>query len=51
MINLLTNKNKSVGTRQKALQCYFEPILMYGYEVWTITKPLLEKVEGGDFRM
>ena len=42
---ILTNKNMSMVTRQRVLQCYVEPILMYGCETWTITKPVQKKIE------
>ena len=45
MKSVLTNKNMSMATRQRVLQCYVEPILMYGCETWTITKPIQKKIE------
>ena len=44
MSNVL-NKNMSVAIRQRALQCYVEPTLMYGCEVWTIIKQIQKRVE------
>ncbi|GFO26694.1 LOW QUALITY PROTEIN: endonuclease-reverse transcriptase [Plakobranchus ocellatus] len=38
MKTVLTNKNISIRTRRRALECYIEPILMYGCEAWTISK-------------
>ena len=35
----------SMATRQRVLQCYVEPTLMYGCETWTITKPIQKKIE------
>ena len=35
----------SMATRQRVLQCYVEPILMYGCETWIITKPIQKKIE------
>ena len=32
----LTNNNITLEKRQRALQCYIQPILMYGCEAWTI---------------
>ena len=32
-------------TRKKVLQCYIEPILMYGCEAWTISKQTQKKLE------
>ena len=40
MKSILTNKSMSMATRQRVLQCYVEPFLMYGCETWTITKPI-----------
>ena len=45
MKSILTNKNMSMATRQRVLQCYVEPILVYGCETWTITKPIQKKIE------
>ena len=47
MKSILTNKNMSISmaTRQRVLQCYVEPILMYGFEAWTISKPIQKKIE------
>ena len=45
MKTMLTNKEISMETRQKALQCYIEPILMYGCEAWTINKETQRKLE------
>ncbi|GFN93757.1 hypothetical protein PoB_002026300 [Plakobranchus ocellatus] len=38
MKTILTNKHISIETRKRALQCYIEPVLMYGCEAWTISK-------------
>ena len=45
MNSILTNKSMSVVTRQRVLQCYVAPILMYRCETWTITKPIQKKIE------
>ncbi|GFO31777.1 condensin-2 complex subunit g2-like [Plakobranchus ocellatus] len=42
---VLTNKNISIRTRRRALECYIEPILMYGCEAWTISKQTQKKLE------
>ncbi|GFN96055.1 ranbp2-like and grip domain-containing protein 3 [Plakobranchus ocellatus] len=34
MKTILTNKHISIETRKRALQCYIEPVLMYGCEAW-----------------
>ena len=41
----LTNNNITLKTRQKALQCYIQPILMYGCEAWTIDKQTQRRLE------
>ncbi|GFN86839.1 endonuclease-reverse transcriptase [Plakobranchus ocellatus] len=40
MKTILTNKHISIETRKRALQCYIEPVLMYGCEAWTISKQI-----------
>ncbi|GFO44134.1 LOW QUALITY PROTEIN: hypothetical protein PoB_007063900 [Plakobranchus ocellatus] len=35
----------SIETRKRALQCYIEPVLMYGCEAWTISKQIQNKLE------
>ncbi|GFN78227.1 RNA-directed DNA polymerase from mobile element jockey [Plakobranchus ocellatus] len=45
MKTILTNKHISIETRKRALQCYIEPVLMYGCEAWTISKQLQDKLE------
>ena len=42
---ILTNNSISKATRRKALQCYIEPILMYGCEAWTLNKQVQKKLE------
>ena len=42
---ILTNNNITLKTRQKALQCYIQPILMYGCEAWTINKQTQRRLE------
>ncbi|GFO06697.1 Di-n-acetylchitobiase [Plakobranchus ocellatus] len=34
-----------IETRKRALQCYIEPVLMYGCEAWTISKQIQNKLE------
>ena len=41
----LTNNNITLKARQKALQCYIQPILMYGCEAWTIHKQTQRRLE------
>ncbi|GFO40770.1 ubiquitin carboxyl-terminal hydrolase 24 [Plakobranchus ocellatus] len=45
MKTVLTNKNISIRTRRRALECYIEPILMYGCEAWTRSKQTQKKLE------
>ncbi|GFO15137.1 RNA-directed DNA polymerase from mobile element jockey [Plakobranchus ocellatus] len=45
MKTILTNKHISIETRKRALQCYIEPVLMYGCEAWTISKQIQDKLE------
>ena len=40
----LTKNHISIHTRKRALQCYIEPILMYGCKAWTISKQRQEKL-------
>ena len=42
----LTNKRMSLGVRKHVLQCYIEPILLYGCESWSMTKQTLTSIEG-----
>ncbi|GFS07800.1 endonuclease-reverse transcriptase [Elysia marginata] len=42
---VLTNKHISIQTRKRVLQCYIEPILLYGCEAWTISKQMEAKLE------
>ncbi|GFO18604.1 cyclin-dependent kinase-like 2 [Plakobranchus ocellatus] len=43
MKTILTNKHISIETRKRALQCYIEPVLMYGCEAWPISKQIQNK--------
>ncbi|GFO41770.1 endonuclease-reverse transcriptase [Plakobranchus ocellatus] len=45
MKTILTNKHISIETRKRALQCYIEPVLMYGCKAWTISKQIQNKLE------
>ncbi|GFO12801.1 RNA-directed DNA polymerase from mobile element jockey [Plakobranchus ocellatus] len=45
MKTILTNKHISIEMRKRALQCYIEPVLMYGCEAWTISKQIQNKLE------
>ena len=42
---ILTNRKLSIQTRKRVLQCYIEPILLYGCETWTITKTIMKRIE------
>ena len=43
MKTVLTNSHISIQTRKRTLECYIEPILMYGCEAWTISKQAQKK--------
>ena len=45
MKSILTNKRMSLGVRKRVLQCYIEPILLYGCESWSMTKQTLTSIE------
>ena len=38
-------KRMSLGVRKRVLQCYIEPILLYGCESWSMTKQTLTSIE------
>ena len=44
---VLTNKHISIYTRRAALECYIEPILIYGWETCIISKQAVTKGSGG----
>ena len=45
MKSILTNKRMSLGVRKRVLQCYIEPMLLYGCESWSMTKQTLTSIE------
>ena len=45
MKSILTNKRLSLGVRKRVLQCYIEPILLYGCEAWSMTKQTSTSIE------
>ena len=45
MKSILTNKRLSLGVRKRVLQCYIEPILLYGCESRSMTKQTLTSIE------
>ena len=45
MKTVLTNSHISIQTRKRTLECYIEPILLYGCEAWTISKQAQKKLE------
>ena len=45
MKTVLTNPHISIHTRKRTLECYIDPILMYGCEAWTISKQAQKKLE------
>ena len=42
---VLTNSHILIQTRKRTLECYIEPILMYGWEAWTLSKQAQKKLE------
>ena len=49
MKSILTNKRLSLGVRKRVLQCYIEPILLYGWESWSMTKQTSTSIEAMDY--
>ncbi|GFR98662.1 RNA-directed DNA polymerase from mobile element jockey [Elysia marginata] len=45
MKNILTNPHMSIETRKRVLECYIEPMLMYGCETWIISKQTRGRLE------
>ena len=45
MKSIFTNKRLSLGVRKRVLQCYIEPILLYGCEAWSMTKQTPTSIE------
>ena len=45
MKTVLTNSHISIQTRKRTLECYIEPIQMYGCEAWTISNQAQKKLE------
>ena len=45
---ILTNKKLSFKTRERVLQCYVYPILMYGCEAWTITRTIEKRIDAAE---
>ena len=45
MKSILTNKRLSLGVRKRVLQCYIEPILLYGCESWSMKKQTSMSIE------
>ena len=43
--SILTNTRLSLGVRKRVLQCYIEPILLYGCESWSMTKQTVTSIE------
>ncbi|GFO25146.1 RNA-directed DNA polymerase from mobile element jockey [Plakobranchus ocellatus] len=48
MKTMVTNKHISIETRKRALQCYIEPVLIYGCEAWTISKQIQNRLEANE---
>ena len=45
MRTLLSYRGINLKTRLRAIKCYIWPKLFYGAEIWTITKPLLSRLD------
>ena len=45
MKSILTNTRLSLRVRKRVLQCYIEPILLYGCEAWSMTKQTSTSIE------
>ena len=45
MKNIFKDRNISMELKLRLLQCYIEPILLYGSEAWTITKEMYKRIE------
>ena len=45
MEKVIKNKNITIETRNRILQCYVIPILTYGSECWTISPNMERKLE------
>ncbi|XP_063594349.1 uncharacterized protein LOC134771333 [Penaeus indicus] len=51
MSNIMRNRNISLNIRKQLLQCYIEPILMYGCEAWTIDSQVAKKIKAAEIAM
>ena len=45
MYKVLTTRQISLELRHRLLVCYVFSVILYGCETWTLTKPLMEKIE------
>jgi hypothetical protein len=48
MKNILCNQSISIKVRKRTLQCYIEPVLLYGCEAWTINKQMQNSLEAAE---
>ena len=45
MMNLLCTRKIELGVRKRLLKCYMRSVLLYGFESWTISKSMENKLE------
>ena len=45
MYKVLTSRKISMKLRHRLLVCYVFSVILYGCETWTLTKPLMDKIE------
>ena len=45
MKSILTNKKLAFQVRERVIQCYILPVLMYGCEAWTINKDMEKRID------
>jgi hypothetical protein len=48
MKSIITNRELELDVRKRIIQCYIEPILMYGCETWTISKKVKQLIEAAE---
>ena len=45
MYKVLTSRHISLELRHRLLVCYVFSVILYGCETWTLTKPLMDRIE------
>ena len=48
MQSKLKDRKMSMTTKIRNLQCYIYPVLSYGCECWTISKPMVDRVKAAE---